>query len=63
MDVDEFERRLKKFANPESGDVINEAQLKESFSDSIALRDIVHEGSLARQLMLHDSLKTRSKKA
>lgn len=31
IDIDEYERRLKKFASPESGDVLTQVQLLESF--------------------------------
>jgi hypothetical protein len=51
MTVDEFERRLKKLIDPSCGDMINEAQLIESFKD--AFPEIEDETSLIRQLLMN----------
>ncbi len=53
IDIDEFERRLKKLANPDCENMLTEAQIVESFKDSVALKDITVEGSLTRQLILN----------
>ena len=62
IDVDEFERRLKKLADVSSGDILSEAQIVASFKDSQALKDIELDGSIVRQLLLDDSLKDKRKK-
>lgn len=40
VDVEEFERRLKKLIDPESKDKITLRQLEASFTDHYAFRDI-----------------------
>jgi hypothetical protein len=41
VDIDEFERRLKKLVDPLSKDVITLKQIEASFADHYAFRDIV----------------------
>ena len=48
IDIDEFERRLKKLANEQTGDYLSETQIVESFKDSLALKDITVAGSVVR---------------
>lgn len=51
MTVDEFERRLKNLIDPTCRDMINEAQLIESFKD--VFPEIEEDASLIRQLLMN----------
>eukprot|EP00347_Sterkiella_histriomuscorum_P010838 403374731 len=55
MTIDEYERRIKKLADPSSNDTISETQILESFKD--VYPDILIEGSLIRQLLLNPAFK------
>jgi hypothetical protein len=51
VDIDEFERRLKKLA---IDDTITESQLIESFQDHPYLKTITEKDSFMRNLLLHE---------
>ena len=53
IDIDEYERRLKKLVEPGSKAFITEQQLIESFKDQVYFKDIVDENSLTRKIMTH----------
>lgn len=61
VDIDEFERRLKKLIDVKSNDTISIRQLEECFSDHYAFRDIRVEGSLLRDIMTSKYLKKNEK--
>lgn len=57
MSLDDFERRLKKLASPESGEYITEDQLVEVFKDHHTLKTITNANSLVRFMLTHPSFK------
>jgi hypothetical protein len=54
VDIDEFERRLKKLAEPGTDDTLSQLQIIEAFQDHPYLKDINVEDSLIRNILLHD---------
>lgn len=54
--IDDFERRIKKFADQELGDLITLELLIEAFKDHAALKQIEQEDSVLRKLLTHPIL-------
>lgn len=59
IDLDDFERRLKKLAEKENKDMITKAQIIEVFKDHYATEDITNTYSLSHQLLINDVFKRR----
>ena len=56
MDIDDYERRIKKFVEPDCENLINERQLVESFNDHVYLKgELQNKQSPLRKLMLNDT--------
>ena len=54
VDLDDYERRLKKLGTKEDKDFITKPQLIEVFTDHHKMKDIGMEGTIANTLMFND---------
>ena len=57
IDLDDYERRLKKLAEKENKDLISKYQLIEVFRDHWATEDIENPNSLTSYLLINDAFK------
>jgi hypothetical protein len=53
IDIDDYERRLKKLIDPSCNEGINQVQFIESFSDHIYLKAVAEENNLLRKIFFH----------
>jgi hypothetical protein len=54
MDLDDYERRLKKLADKDNKDLISKYQLLEVFKDHYATEDITNALTLSNALLIND---------